>query len=365
MLHKLSITIVVFIIVGGIFILSLMDNNSIQTQLTLCSILALVLGYTLDRQFGDPNSWHPIVGMGRLISWGEHRFNYGDHRTIKGSLYNGGLVVLTFVVMSSISILLNPYRYVGIGTTLSDWFIAVWGGMYLGLESIGIFLMLSGTTLIEEVQAVFEAVERSLEAGRQQVARIVGRDTGSLDRQEVCTAALETLSENLSDGVIAPLFWWMLLGLPGIVTYKMVNTQDSMVGYKNARYRDYGCFSAKLDDVLNYLPARLTAFLMLLSMNRLDLFPFVKHYGRQHASPNSGYPEAALAGILDCRFGGPHDYFGENVDKPYIGSAARELTYEDMLVAIKVNRRSELLMVLLALGVRSILLGLIYQICLA
>lgn len=197
---------------------------------------------------------------------------------------------------------------------------------------------------------VFEAADTSLEAGRKQVARIVGRDTSALTGQEVRTAALETLAENLSDGVIAPLFWYFLLGVPGMLAYKMVNTLDSMIGYRNARYKDFGCWAARMDDVANYLPARLTSLLMILVSGRWSLLKFVAHYGRMHASPNSGYPEAALAGILNCRFGGPHDYFGETVYKPFIGDNPRPLDSRDMRVAIRVNRGAELLMLLLMIG---------------
>lgn len=197
---------------------------------------------------------------------------------------------------------------------------------------------------------VFEAADTSLEAGRKQVARIVGRDTSALTDQEVRTAALETLAENLSDGVIAPLFWYFLLGVPGMLAYKMVNTLDSMIGYRNARYKDFGCWAARMDDVANYLPARLTALLMVLVSGRWSLLKFVAHYGRMHASPNSGYPEAALAGILNCRFGGPHDYFGETVYKPFIGDNPRPLSSRDMRVAIRINRLSELLMLLFMAG---------------
>ena len=205
-------------------------------------------------------------------------------------------------------------------------------GMLLTVQILLMFYCLAGTTLVREVRMVFKAVDRSLEEGRKQVARIVGRDTSALSAQEVRTAALETLAENLSDGVVAPLFWYLLLGVPGMLAYKMVNTLDSMVGYKNERYCRFGCFAARLDDAANYIPARLTAFLMVLVSGRLSLFAFVGRYGSQHASPNSGYPEAALAGILDCRFGGPHNYFGEEVWKPYIGSNERPLKTEDMRV---------------------------------
>ena len=174
-----------------------------------------------------------------------------------------------------------------------------------------------------------------------------GRDTSELSAQEVRTAALETLAENLSDGVIAPLFWLAVLGVPGMMAYKMVNTLDSMIGYKTERYREFGCWPAHIDDVVNYLPARLTALLMVLATGRLSLLRFVWRYGSQHASPNSGYPEAALAGTLDCRFGGPHYYFGQLFDKPYIGENDRPLTTADMKTAVRVNRTAEILMVAL------------------
>ena len=126
------------------------------------------------------------------------------------------------------------------------------------------------------------------------------------------------MAENLSDGVVAPLFFYALGGFPAMMAYKMVNTLDSMIGYKDARYKDFGCCSAHLDDVLNYIPARLTAFLIALSGYRKGIFSFIRKYARQHASPNSGYPESAMAGILDCRFGGPNIYHGMLVEKPYM-----------------------------------------------
>ena len=153
-----------------------------------------------------------------------------------------------------------------------------------------------------------------------------------------------TLSENLSDGVIAPMFWFALLGLPGMMAYKMVNTLDSMIGYKNERYLEFGRIAALIDDIANYIPARLTAYLMLLVSNNWGKRDFVRRFGPEHASPNSGYPEAALAAVLDCQFGGTHDYFGKPVEKPYIGTNARPFTTEDMRIAIQVNSNTELLM---------------------
>ena len=216
-----------------------------------------------------------------------------------------------------------------------------------GLSILLVFFCLAGHTLRREVRDVFLALDRSLDEGRRQVARIVGRDTAHLTAQEVRTAALETLAENLSDGVVAPLFWYALLGVPGMLTYKMINTLDSMIGYRTERYRDFGCWAARIDDVANFIPARLTAFLIVSSSLRMSNLTFVKKYGRHHASPNSGFPEAALAGILDCRFGGTHDYFGEAVVKPYIGDNPRPLTTADLHTSLRVCFLVEVLAVVL------------------
>ena len=213
-------------------------------------------------------------------------------------------------------------------------------------SSVVVFFCLAGKTLIDEVRNVFVAVDSSVEEGRKQVARIVGRDTSALSPQQIRTAALETLSENLSDGVIAPLFWFILLGVPGMFAYKMVNTLDSMIGYKSDRYKQFGCWAARIDDVANYIPARLTSLLMIVVSGKISLLSFVRKFGSQHASPNSGYPEAALAGILNCRFGGSNVYFGQRVEKPYIGYNEKELTYTDLKIAVRVNIRTEILMVL-------------------
>lgn len=300
-----------------------------DTELVM-GLIPLAGGFLLDKILGDP-LWlpHPVVGFGKLISRCERRGNQGTHRKRNGAWIAIGLVVFTFLVSKGLleaAALLHPW-------------------VKIALSVVAVFYCLAGKTLIDEVRMVFEAADISLEAGRKQVARIVGRDTSALTDQEVRTAALETLAENLSDGVIAPLFWYFLLGVPGMLAYKMVNTLDSMIGYHNARYKDFGCWAARMDDVANYLPARLTALLMVLVSGRWSLLKFVAHYGRMHASPNSGYPEAALAGILDCRFGGPHNYFGEEVWKPYIGSNERPLKTEDMRVAVRINRRVEWWMV--------------------
>lgn len=313
-------------------------------------MIALLMGWLLDLLFGDP-AWlpHPIVAFGKWISFWEHRLNHGRRRKLKGALF----ALITIALVFSLTwLLINKLL------PLIDYapFPNRGGVGEVAFSILLVFFCLAGTTLIREVRAVFLALDRSLDEGRQQVARIVGRDTSELSAQEVRTAALETLAENLSDGVVAPLFWFALLGVPGMLTYKMINTLDSMIGYRTARYRDFGCWAARIDDVANYIPARLTALLMIISdqlrtlfRTRVDLFSFVKKYAHCHASPNSGYPESALAGILNCRFGGPHYYFGELIEKPYIGDNDRTLTTADMRTAICINRITELLAVALTL----------------
>ena len=299
-------------------------------------LFSILIGCLLDLLVGDPQRLpHPVVWFGKIIAFGEHRLNRGSHRRLKGALMAVTLIIAVFALTFALR------HYISHLTSY----------LLLLFDAIIVFYCLAGTTLIREVRAVFLALDRSLEEGRAQVARIVGRDTSELSAQEVRTAALETLAENLSDGVIAPLFWFALLGTPGMLAYKMVNTLDSMIGYRTERYCDFGCWAAHIDDVANYIPARLTAFLMILPhaiINcQFSIFKFVLKYGHNHASPNSGYPEAALAGILDCRFGGPHYYFGQLFPKPYIGSNDRPLTTDDMRIAIRVNRVAEILMVII------------------
>ena len=298
----------------------------------MTNALSLLAGWLLDLVLGDPQRLpHPVVGFGKMIAFGEHRLNHGQHRKMKGALMAIILIIVVFLCGWLIRRLLS----------LASVYLAV------GFDIIVVFYCLAGTTLIREVRAVFIALDRSLEDGRRQVARIVGRDTSELSAQEVRAAALETLAENLSDGVTAPLFWLAIGGTPGMLAYKMVNTLDSMIGYRTERYKDFGCWAARIDDVANYIPARLTALLMVIASGRIRLLSFVAKYGRNHASPNSGYPEAALAGILDCRFGGPHYYFGELFDKPYIGEHERQFITADMEKAVRINRFAEVMMVAL------------------
>lgn len=365
-------------------------------------LIPLCAGWLLDRRFGDPLRLpHPVAGFGRLIAAGDRRYNHGNNRFRKGAGMSVLLITGTFfftLILCSIlsahivlsgaagtrasiaglvkthftSIIPLAFFLLGKDFVTPDSFDSAPGRpgfiilsgqlniasmqywIYILFASVLVFYCLAGKTLVKEVREVFRACDRSLEDGRRQVSRIVGRDTSGLSGQEVRTAALETLSENLSDGVIAPLFWYVLLGVPGMVTYKMINTLDSMIGYRSERYLLFGRFAAIIDDFANFIPARLTAVLMITVSGKWSLFPFIIKHGNKHLSPNSGYPEAALAGILDCRFGGPHRYFGETVDKPYIGTNERTLTRKELDTAVKNARCTEVLAVIICIAVLSL-----------
>ena len=295
---------------------------------------SLLLAWLLDRLLGDPSCLpHPVVLFGKMITHGERLLNRGKCRVFKGALL--AITLISVVVLAT-------WTLVEIADDIN---------IYIGIavRAILVFYCLAGTTLIREVRQVFYAIDRSLDEGRRQVSRIVGRDTSELTDEEVRKAALETLAENLSDGVIAPLFWFAIGGVPAMMGYKMVNTLDSMIAYHSPRYLKFGKVAARIDDIANYIPARLTALLMLIAAKRLYLIRFVMKYGPCHASPNSGWPEAALAGILGCRFGGPHKYFGETFDKPYIGDNDKPLTRQDMEIAVRINRIAEAIAVVLVI----------------
>ncbi len=329
-----------------------MDETAIFLNDNL-TVLSLALGWILDLIFGDPVSLpHPIVYMGKWIAAGERRLNKGRHRKAKGAAFAVFSVCAVFGIGILVVAALNGLATMSGKPSLPPVILS------LAIQSILVFYCLAGKTLRREVRMVFEALRRGLDEGRKRVARIVGRDTQALSRQEVATASLETLAENLSDGVVAPLFWFCLLGLPGMIAYKMVNTLDSMIGYQNERYKDFGCWAAHIDDIANYLPARITAALIAISgwifvsfnksLPHRSLAHYARHtwrYSRCHASPNSGWPEAALSALLDCRFGGPHDYFGELFYKPYIGTNPRELTFGDMRFSIRTCLLAETLSV--------------------
>lgn len=305
----------------------------------MTQITAILIGWTADKLLGDPERLpHPVVLFGKLIAAGERRLNHGKRRRMKGAALAVTLIAVTFGATAGL-IALSGMASPALRTAV---------------EAVMIFYCLAGTTLIREVKGVFAALDVSTEQGRKQVARIVGRDTSQLTDNEIRKAALETLAENLSDGVIAPMFWLLLLGVPGMAAYKMINTLDSMIGYRTERYKRFGTAAARIDDAANYIPARLTALLMIAVAGKPELLKFVARNGKRHASPNSGYPEAALAGILNCRFGGGHYYFNEYFDKPFIGDNDRQLTKNDLRKAVTVNTLAEATMLVILTMCRAL-----------
>lgn len=278
-------------------------------------LLPLFLGYLLDLILGDPR-WlpHPIRLFGNVIYFGESLLNKDKYLFIKGMIFTLLLCIAVFFIFHFLSNLLLQTNTI----------------LYILFTTLFVFYGLANKSLIQEGKEVFDILQNSgLEAGRKRLSWIVGRETANLSENQIRIAVFETLSENLSDGVIAPLFYYAIGGLPAMMVYKMINTLDSMIGYKSDKYFYFGKFAARLDDVANYIPARVTAFLMVLISGKWSLFSFVLKYGNQHASPNSGYPESALAGIMDCRFGGLNVYHGKVVEKPFIGTNPRTVQYEE------------------------------------
>ena len=300
----------------------------------LAPVIILSLAFVSDLFLGDPK-WlpHLIAGYGKLIALGEKIFSPRGCLLVKGGMLTVILVAGTFL--------------------LANWsleWLEQQAGMplYVAASSTLLFYCLANKSLIEEGKAVFEYLRKGgLEAGRKRLCRIVGRDTENLDEQQIRTATLETMSENLSDGVIAPLFYYALLGVPGAMAYKMINTLDSMLGYKSEKYLYFGRAAARLDDLANFIPARLTALLMLLVAGKARGVRFVCKEGKKHSSPNAGYPQAALAYILCCRFGGPNDYRGKRVDKPLIGYDTRQIEHHEINRAAKINNSVSILAALL------------------
>ena len=270
---------------------------------------------------------HPIKLFGNAIALLEKRLNQGTKKKLKGGIMALFLICATYFVFLTLKKIINFNIYVDIS-----------------ISSIVIFYGLANRSLIQEVVKVNKALsEKGLEAGRKQLSYIVGRDTSKLDEQAIRKASLETLSENLSDGVIAPLFYLFLGGFPLMLTYKMVNTLDSMIGYKSARYKDFGFIAAKTDDLFNYIPARVTAILIAVVCLKYKSFNYIFKFGNKHSSPNAGFPEAALAGALNCQFGGASEYHGVIVQKPLIGDYDRNLSFKDVKCACWLNIKSSTL----------------------
>ncbi len=311
----------------------------------LFSTAALALGFALDLVLGDPRNWpHVVRGMGALIAALERLLYPLRKKRPAGAL----LAFLTLLVCAGIPAAVQYFAF-----RASPW-------LYLALESLLVWQLLALKSLRVESRAVYDALAAGdLDRARRNVSMIVGRDTQRLDAAGVARAAVETVAENASDGVAAPLFYLALGGAALGCLYKAANTMDSMIGYKNERYLDFGRAAAKLDDALNYLPARLCALAMisaagLSGMDARRAFCIWRRDRRNHASPNSAQTEAVMAGALGVRLAGDAYYFGKLHEKPYIGDDIRPVEARDILLAHRLLYATAHLFLLLALTFRGI-----------
>ena len=290
------------------------------------SLVALVMGYILDLIFGDPY-WmpHPVRFIGNLISILEKVIRRFMPKTKRGE-YIGGIILTVMVVSISMVI---PLVIILMAKSINTY-------LALTVETFMCYQILATKSLkVESMKVYDELAKNDLPSARKAVSMIVGRDTKDLTFSGVAKAAVETVAENTSDGIIAPMIFIAIGGAPMGFFYKAINTLDSMVGYKNERYINFGRFAAKLDDVVNYLPARISAYQMILSsfFLRYDYKNAFKIYKRDrynHASPNSAQTESVCAGALDVQLAGNAYYFGKLYEKPTIGDNIREINYDDI-----------------------------------
>lgn len=316
----------------------------------IIAVMPLLAGFLLDCLLGDPYSLpHPIRLIGKFIAAMEKltRRLFAKHLVLGGALMAAFVLLVSAGIPTALVILL--YR------------VNVWLGA--AAESVLCYYMLAARCLRDESMKVYRAFrENDTEKARRAVSMIVGRDTAPLDRNGIIRAAVETVAENTSDGVTAPMMFMALGGAPLGFFYKAANTMDSMIGYTNEKYLHIGRFAAKLDDVLNFIPSRLTAVLMVISagMLRLDMknaWKIWRRDRRNHASPNSAQTEAACAGALDVRLAGDAYYFGELHKKPFIGDDIRQIENEDIRRANRLMYCSSVLMLALCTAFRAVLWG--------
>ena len=274
----------------------------------------LLLAIILDAALGEPDwLWsrvpHPIKIVGDCITWFDDTLNAEPLQKMKGIITLGILVIAAAILGWLLS-------------ALPDFGI---------LEVIVVAILLAHKSLIQHVMNVAVALAQDITLGRQEVAKIVGRTTDHMQPSDVSRAAIESAAENFSDGVIAPALWYLVFGIPGILIYKVVNTADSMIGYKSEKYSEFGYAAAKLDDILNWVPARFTSFLICLTSKPRESIDIVLDDAPLHRSPNAGWPEAAMAAVLNIALAGPRYYEGQKIDYPYVNAQARhQLDPEDI-----------------------------------
>lgn len=315
-------------------------------------LLALVLGFCIDLIFGDPHSIpHPVVLIGKLISATEKLVRKIFPKTVRGENVAGGVLWLLVVLISTAV----PLGILYLGYKTSPW-------LGLVLESIMCWQILATKSLKVESMKVYTALKAGDPAEyRRAVSMIVGRDTAALDDKAVARAAVETVAENTSDGIIAPMLYLAIGGAPLGFFYKAVNTMDSMLGYVEMPYKNIGLVPAKMDDFFNFLPARLSALLMLLAgwLEGLDIrrgWRIWRRDRRNHASPNSAQTESVCAGLLGLRLAGDAYYHGVLHKKPYIGDPIREIEYEDIPRACKLLYGTAIVSLVLFCGIKLLLL---------
>ena len=303
-----------------------------MSTLTLAAIAILIeriVGYpsVLQKTIG-----HPVEWFGLLIDSAEKHFNLAPNNQIQGRLR--GAIALVLILLF---------------TALPAWLVSQVLGRFTGgplIEALLATTLIAQKSLRQHVLDVYRALSNSLQDGRHAVAKIVGRETRSLDESGVAKAALESLAENTADGIVAPVFWFALLGLPGLVAYKVINTADSMIGHKSDRHLHFGYAAAKLDDLVNLPASRLTALFFagaaLFSSPQAAKAALTATWrdAGKHRSPNAGWPESAMAGALDLKFGGPRFYDGEIVDLPFLGHGREQLTRHDIDSGLKLYGRA-------------------------
>ena len=310
------------------------------------NIVAMLIGFLLDLLIGDPEGWpHPVIWIGKYISFLERRLRARGGNLRRSAVWlTGSTVLLSMAVTAAVLFVLSRLGKIPLlaGMSLISW------------------TALSARCLAREGKGVAQALHISLERGRKQVGRIVGRDTSGLSETEIIKATVETIAENTTDGVIAPMLYLILGGPVLAMGFKAASTLDSMVGYLDEKYRDIGWSSAKLDDVLNWIPARLCGLLMCACARPCGLagrmaFRIRRRDHANHLSPNCAWSEAAMAGALHVQLGGTHLYFGKPVEKPTIGDDDRAIESEDILRANRLLYASSALFAVMALIVGGLL----------
>lgn len=289
--------------------------------------IAIAIGFILDRVIGDPSNWpHPVRWIGTLISKLTAVLNKGGARVLKGA----GMLFITVFLVTGVVLAIVSFAYQ----------LHIAAG--IAVEAILVEIGLAQKSLKDAALEVHNPlVADDMDEARTKLSWIVGRDTDKLEEGEIARGTIETVSENTADGITSPLFWAFLFGAPGLWLYKAVNTLDSMIGYKDDRYREFGKFSARADDVLNYIPARITGFLILLVSPNEGGIPFRKRFvgwrkdARNHPSPNSGFLEAATAWQLGVTLGGKSTYRGVVSERPEIGPGLRSLEASHIKSAIR------------------------------